>query len=207
MTRWRRPATALAVVALVGLLPGCSGGRERLVDGEGPLSSQMLNGLSSIFKPKAKAWWSVFGSIDLCSVDGKPARITDIRYKTAVEPRSIESIIRYVPAPPHPKGPASWGLVITRRGSADRVPGSLPGSIAGSYTPFQAPLVIDEPCGGDPLGPFTEVVTVMTVGPAGGWIEWVDIDYESDGKLYTLQTGWQYVACGKRIVGTDVCDR
>jgi len=58
-------------------------------------------------------------------------------------------------------------------------------------------------CSDDPSVPFTELITTMKVGPEGGWVRSIDIDYIHDGTNHTLRTEWQYIACGTETERTD----
>lgn len=142
----------------------------------------------------------------LCSEDGKPIAVKAIEFDAAVEPDQIRAIIRYHPALDQADDPAfTWGPIAMLRGTPDHLVGDPDRPLGGEFREFE-PMMIDQQCSDDPSVPFTELITAMKVGPEGGWVTSIDIDYTHGGSDYTLRTEWQYVACGNETERTGLCD-
>lgn len=214
----RRRSVVLPVLLLMCLaITGCSaavhltGGRVR----GGPLEPQAGGGatLSPPVPKGERLATSTFGTV-LCAADADTEiTIDEVRYEArpnlarvehaerASKP-AISSAFREVP-PDFGEGEDSDNTPIA---SVAGGPGSLTGKI---WTDPTGPLTAQ--CGdvrnGKRKTPLLELLTVVTAGRAGAFVESTEIDYRVGDKKYTVSVNWQVGVCGRVVPADFGCAR
>ncbi|AZQ40435.1 hypothetical protein EJ357_17250 [Streptomyces cyaneochromogenes] len=200
-------SAVVASALLVGWLY-CRGLRVEHVNGEGPLQSDTAQGATSVYAPADVPWAVTFGSYLLCSTSGEPIVLDGIRYRSPVRPRSVSLKLRTVT-------PRMWkaGVDAGYLGAAlGEPPHFQKRKVLGRYEDARAGRRITQSCADqDREGAgYTELLFVLDVGEAGGFIDAAWIDYRVGGKPYTLRLDWKMVACGAKVPdtvdGVVMCD-
>ncbi|MFE0252417.1 hypothetical protein [Streptomyces sp. NPDC059010] len=182
--------------------------REEHVNGEGPLQSDTAQGTTSVYAPDDAPWAVTFGSYLLCSTSGEPITLDGIRYHAAVEPKSVSLKLRTV-TPQVWKASVDAGYIGAALG---KPPHFQKRKAPGQYADARNGSRITQSCADqDREGAgYTELLFVLDVGEQGGFVDAAWIDYQVDGKPYTLRLDWKMVACGSKVPhtvdGTVVCD-
>ncbi|MFD4144480.1 hypothetical protein [Streptomyces sp. NPDC058572] len=201
--------TVVAAGSALALVAGCHSvkGRTEHISGEGPLQSHTSGGVTSVYAPRTVPWAVTFGSFVLCSTNGEPITLDNVRYRTPVAPEKVSPQLRTVT-------PALWRKTVDagQVGAAlGRPHHFLQRKAPGHYEAFRPDRRITQSCAEQDRGDtgFTELVFVLDVGARGGFVDRAWIDYHMDGKPYTLRLEWKMVACGSgipsRVDGTEVC--
>ncbi len=185
----RRPlALVLAAVALLG--SACSPGEE----GPGPLGGLDERGTSVLTGPDGVSpWTATFGGFVLCSRD-EPVRVVAARVRSDVPARSARALV-------HVTGPQ--GLANGALSTLGAVRGSPPyfEEPWATYAPtgafYEPPgTLVDSPCSQRVVTTTTELLVSMEVGPSGGRVRDVELDYVVGDTTYTTRLRWRFVACG-----------
>jgi hypothetical protein len=192
----------------VALVSGCSDDGPKSPDhstDSGPLSTSLAAGGNSVYPPPhaGKTWPATFGSLLICSPE--PVTISGVvpHYKVG-KAASIDFLVRVVPELSARAGrAAAWAPVGSATKSPERMAdsGQLRYTTLGEARGFE----VDQPCQHSPDASFTEILTALTSGPGGAWIDHLDVEYAAVGKPRTLRVDWSYVACGALIDDPDVC--
>lgn len=205
----RRPLAAAALaLALAFTATSCTGPDRGDPDPQpaaGPLRSLLSNGGNSLDQPPAATRWdATFGSLLLCT--DQPVTLSGVepRYRTG-RPEAITFHVRTVPAGPARTGPPiDWAPVAARAAPLDTL---LRRQVKAADVTDVPGTTVDQACdasGAD--APYTEILTSMTVGPGGAWIDGLNVTYQADGDEYVLPVNWNYVACGTAIHDANVCE-
>jgi len=169
-------------------------------EGEGPLSAHTGLGDQAIAQPGKPPWKASFGSFLLCSTTGAEIEIEDVRFVTKVEPQRAEAWFRTIPEASERNGgkPISWSPIGMLWGSH---PDYLDGTrMHGDFRrTMDGPLAVDCEDLADPDNGRVELVTVLSVGETGAWVQQTHVDYRVAGAPYTLVIRWQNLACGTEI--------
>ena len=197
----------ISALASVLLLSSCDTStkeaedRTRHGEGAGPLSASVSKGGQSLNAPDRTPWHATYGSLVLCSQVGEPITLDGVRYDIRAQPLSIEPELRIVPTSSTTPPASTWAPVTARLGLPDAFD-SDPRHLQGTLSADIAGHEIAGKCNANPLGTYTELLTVMTVGTQGGWVDGIAIDYEAAGQQYTLDVDWAYIACGSKTRGS-----
>lgn len=203
LRRW--VTLSAAFVAVMVSSGGCSSTSSGDVttheDGSGPLSAQTGSGGTSIKAPEEPTWSGTFGSALLCTTTGKPITLKSVSYQVKVTPLELTPVIRTGDEATDDEG--TPGPIISMLGTPDR-PNAPEDRLVGRFTETIEGLQVRQDCEQDDNS-FTELLTVMKVGPDGGSLDRTNIRYRSDGKDYQLRVDWELAACGDKVA-REWCD-
>lgn len=189
----------MALAALVGLVGSCSFGEQvpvsTHVDGEGPLSLNLGEGSGSMPAPETVNWTVTFGGAVMCTTTGEPVELISVEYSERTASKSVTSFIRTVPPTLGRAENLNWYPLEAKRGGAADFQKS-PIKLAGKFSSEIDGTMVTNDCSSTD-GAFRELLTVMEVGPGGGWIDGIDVAYVSAGQQYRYHSSWNYIACGK----------
>lgn len=168
---------------------------------DGPLQTDVGSGGSGLHAPKRTPWSGTYGGILLCAVDGADVVVSAIRYESQVQPTGTASYLRTVA---ESDGSRVRSPLIASLGEA---PDLLGVDFEATSLVEAVGATIDYPCATDGGPGFVELLTTMTVGETGGWIERMTVEYTSDGVAYELPVDWTFISCGSAITDPDTCGR
>lgn len=221
---WALLAVVSVLVAVVATLvlaeskggrgPTGDDARIQHVEGEGPLSMMSGVGGSSLLAPGPGDWWGTFGQAVPCVEDVPRARITGVRFDARPKPLEVKALFVSKPPVGERNPDHVYGLMGT-------VLGHYPdyaehGDIEGppivsdnQLHSYDLPVVVDVGCASLPMpdAGWMEMYTEVHVDREGTYIPRTFIDYEVDGKTYTLEHQWAAIMCGTapEVVETGSC--
>lgn len=224
------PALGVASAAVLALVAACSasptaetGRRAVHADGKGPLSASIGDGGNSLDAPQAKTWTGTFGGFVLCSLEPDTRIVVQrVRYRESIEPQRVVPIVRTT-TPQRlrrltPTQRSAYLPVYAALGSPPRFAEPYANAVLpGQYSTAVRGWTVDQSCrqtratetqltrGRIPSHPLKELLFAVTVGPRGGQILQVDIDYLAGNRPMTLELPWAMVACGTAISDPDAC--
>lgn len=194
-TRLSALALAVAVAVLIG---GCAGGAAaEHLDGEGVLQAGLPGRVISAGLADPSGPPVISFGMSVCANDGQTARLEGIR------PGSIDPGVEFLGAF------ARWRSVF----GANKMLGALEGfppvqdgePFFDNLQPVEG-FVVDNPCSTEPVPKVTDlVIGLRRVDERGGIMKDVLIDYEVDGRPYTLRVRQEFFFCGAEFDDSDYC--
>ncbi len=195
-------ARVLASLAVVGAVGGCTEAgksdgtsRQEHEDGDGPLAASSTTGGKALNAPVRTPWTASFGGLLLCAKEqGDHIVISGVRYDTRPDPEVASTSVRTVPpvAEQHAGKQVEWAPFYGLLGE----PGDFRVAMRGNYSSV-AGHVITAGCDANTTTEgFTELVTTLRVPATGAWVRRTFVDYEANGRPYTLVIRWEMVGCG-----------
>lgn len=167
---------------------------------------RLSGGGNSADSPGTSRWDVTFGAAVLCRAAGGPVVLQSVRYETRVKPNSIRTVLRLAPSKadrdPTDDGSltgSAYGIPTKYKGTPSRAFGTLLNSVSG--------FRVTQSCSGldRNVDSHTEMLTVMSVAETGAWTTGIVIEYKQDGKLFTVHSDWNYIACGSKTMSSDAC--
>jgi hypothetical protein len=195
-----QPLRRLASLALMcGMLVACQSSHQAPAGQDGPLRALSMAGGKGVYLPggSPRRWTESYGDVIVCN--SQPVTITGVTVTKEIKPISVSVYVHPIPTTYHRE--------FATLGSTRGRPGDHTGTwteIAGRFLPLgPAGVPIRTKCEGK-VGEIGIVVT-MEVGRRGGMVMDPVISYTADGRQFTVETRWTYVACGRALIHSDWC--
>lgn len=196
-----------------GLLQGHDGRSARIVheEGEGPLAMLAGEGGKAIYAPpRVNKWWATSGWAHPCVEGVAEATITAVRYEAAPKPLRINTLFMFTP--PLRDRSKDWAGQFGESYGVYPDFNGMPGDPAnGGHASRDLPVTVKVPCSAHPAPEdgWVEMLTEVQVGRQGTHVEVTHVDYEAEGKEYTLEYRWETVLCGDApaVTETGLCTR